>query len=86
MFTDLRADQIAAALGPDDFAIWPLFRVGPQAVTSTPPLSGPSSEHLMGTDAFGRDVFARLVHGTRTSLSLGALVAILSVLGATSSA
>ena len=42
VFADLRADEIAAALGPDDFAVWPLFRVGPQAVTSTPPLSGPS--------------------------------------------
>lgn len=80
VFADLRADQIAASLGPDDFAVWPLFRVGPKAVTSSPPLSGPSSAHLLGTDAFGRDVFARLVHGTRTSLSLGALVATLSVL------
>jgi peptide/nickel transport system permease protein len=78
-FADLRADQIAASLGPDDFAVWPPFRVGPRASTTAPPLSGPSADHLLGTDAFGRDVFARLVHGTRTSLSLGALVAFLAV-------
>jgi peptide/nickel transport system permease protein len=29
--------------------------------------------HLMGTDAVGRDVFARTVHGTRTSLSFAVL-------------
>src|SRR5687767_6622354 len=26
-------------------------------------LEGPSKEHLMGTDAIGRDLFARLVYG-----------------------
>ena len=26
---------------------------------------GPSKEHLLGTDAFGRDSFARLIHGAR---------------------
>jgi peptide/nickel transport system permease protein len=35
-----------------------------------PPLS---SGHLLGTDAVGRDVFARTVHGTRTSLSFAVL-------------
>ena len=28
---------------------------------------GPSAEHLLGTDAFGRDSFARLIHGARWS-------------------
>lgn len=31
-------------------------------------LQPPSSEHIMGTDAYGRDVLARLVHGARNSL------------------
>ena len=34
-------------------------------------LHGPSSEHLFGTDHLGRDVFARIVHGTRLSLFIG---------------
>lgn len=34
-------------------------------------LQGPSSEHIFGTDKVGRDVFARIVHGSRVSLSIG---------------
>ena len=34
-------------------------------------LQAPSSEHLFGTDAFGRDTFARILHGSRVSLSIG---------------
>jgi peptide/nickel transport system permease protein len=36
---------------------------------------GPSSEHWLGTDDIGRDVFSRVVYGTRVSLSVG-LVAV----------
>ncbi len=31
----------------------------------------PDSEHMLGTDNFGRDVFAQLIAGTRTSLLIG---------------
>lgn len=34
-------------------------------------LQGPSAEHWFGTDEFGRDIFARLVHGARVSLRVG---------------
>ncbi|MGI2335444.1 MAG: ABC transporter permease [Dehalogenimonas sp.] len=34
-------------------------------------LQGPSSEHWLGTDALGRDAFARLIYGARTSLMVG---------------
>lgn len=34
-------------------------------------LEPPSGEHWLGTDEFGRDIFARLVHGTRISLTVG---------------
>ena len=32
------------------------------------PYSSPSLDHLMGTDNFGRDVFSRIVYGTRIDL------------------
>lgn len=34
-------------------------------------LQPPSAKHWLGTDKFGRDIFARLVHGTRVSLKVG---------------
>jgi peptide/nickel transport system permease protein len=37
------------------------------------------SFHLLGTDRFGRDVWARLVYGARVSLGVGALATVLSV-------
>ena len=38
-------------------------------------LEAPSSEHIMGTDELGRDVFSRLVYGARVSIST-ALIAV----------
>jgi peptide/nickel transport system permease protein len=36
-------------------------------------LQTPSREHIFGTDHVGRDIFARIVHGSRVSISLGLL-------------
>jgi peptide/nickel transport system permease protein len=52
-------------------------------------LAAPSSSHPLGTDALGRDVWSRLVHGTRVDLRVGVLCAVLpmvigTVLGALS--
>jgi len=33
----------------------------------------PSAEHLLGTDALGRDLLVRVIHGTRISLLIGIL-------------
>lgn len=36
-------------------------------------LAKPSKDHWFGTDEYGRDIFARIVHGTRTSLFVGVI-------------
>ena len=38
-------------------------------------LQPPSMQHLFGTDAFGRDLFSRLIYGSRLTLMIVALVA-----------
>lgn len=43
-------------------------------------LEPPSLRHWMGTDALGRDVLARLVHGARVSLAVGLVAAALAML------
>lgn len=43
-------------------------------------LQNPSAAHWFGTDRFGRDVFAQIVHGSRRSLSLGIGTTLLSVI------
>jgi peptide/nickel transport system permease protein len=46
--------------------------------------SGPSGEHLLGTDDLGRDLLARVVHGSRTVLILAPIsVLIALVVGST---
>lgn len=44
-------------------------------------LHAPSATNWLGTDEFGRDVFARIIHGGRYSLSIGLAVVALSGLG-----
>ena len=44
----------------------------------------PSGEHLMGTDDLGRDILARVVHGSRVSLSIGFLAVTISMIIGTS--
>lgn len=44
------------------------------------PNAAPSSTHLLGTDSLGRDLFARLIYGTRVSLLLAPAAALLATL------
>ncbi len=47
-------------------------------------LQAPSAEHLLGTDEFGRDVFSRILVGTRVALGVGIIpVAVALVIGVT---
>ncbi|WP_404454256.1 nickel transporter permease [Oceanobacillus kapialis] len=40
----------------------------------------PSSEHLLGTDELGRDIFSRIVHGTRISIQIGVIAVGISLI------
>jgi peptide/nickel transport system permease protein len=52
----------------------------PVVIDFTAMLSPPSWEHWLGTDAFGRDVYTRIIYGARTALLVGFLS---SLMGAT---
>jgi peptide/nickel transport system permease protein len=55
----------------------------PTALDVQATLTPPSGRHWFGTDDFGRDLFARVVHGIRLSLLVGSSVlAVTAVLGA----
>ena len=43
-------------------------------------LQKPSMEHLFGTDNLGRDMFARVIHGSRYSISLAIVISLVSLL------
>jgi peptide/nickel transport system permease protein len=43
-------------------------------------LAPPSADHWMGTDALGRDMAARVIHGARVSLGVGLLAAFFALL------
>lgn len=44
-------------------------------------LESPSLEHPMGTDSFGRDVFSRVIYGTRVSVYVGLAIVFFGTLG-----
>jgi peptide/nickel transport system permease protein len=82
--------RIAREAAPGDFAIYPVVPYGPTQTPSSEAtvLARPSlAQHPLGTDRYGRDVFARVVHGARTTLTVAlaavaAFVFVGAVLGA----
>jgi len=55
------------------FALFAPFiaRQNPAAMDTDSVLAGPSCAHIFGTDTLGRDIFSRIVYGSRISLSIG---------------
>ncbi|MDL2408904.1 ABC transporter permease [Rhizobium calliandrae] len=56
----------------DPLAMNPQFRLNP-----------PSSEHMLGTDMFGRDIFTRVLYGGQVSLAIGVGTAALATTAGT---
>ena len=56
-----------------------LATVDPQALSPIQRLRQPSTEHWFGTDMLGRDVYSRVIYGSRISLTVGVAVAALSI-------
>jgi peptide/nickel transport system permease protein len=73
---------VVAALAAPVIGGDPLFHRDIVTTRFLPPLSSDpaGSFHLLGTDRFGRDVWARLLFGARVSLGVGALAVFISVL------
>jgi peptide/nickel transport system permease protein len=64
----LAALALAAIVGPE-------IARDPNRLDLESILRPPSRAHWLGTDALGRDLAARVVHGARTSLAVGAMAA-----------
>ena len=65
-------------------SLWIDYETQVVAINGTQMLQHPSAQHIMGTDRYGRDVFLRLIWGTRYSLSVGVVsVLIAAVIGTT---
>lgn len=58
----------------------PLSGIDPNETAVLQRLARPSAAHWLGTDELGRDLFARIAFGGRTSLALAALTALGAVL------
>jgi len=50
----------------------------PLKIDVTKRLQAPSSQHIMGTDHLGRDLFSRVIFGARISLMVGVTIAFIS--------
>ena len=57
-----------------------LFTSDPIQMNPVERLKTPSLTHWFGTDMFGRDIYSRTVYGSRISLGVGLVAAVLSVI------
>lgn len=64
---------LLAGLGP----LWAPY--DPTAINIPKRLAPPGPEFLLGTDALGRDILSRLLHGARWSLGLAFVISVISL-------
>ncbi|MEK4627130.1 MAG: nickel transporter permease [Solibacillus sp.] len=50
-----------------------ILKTDPNAVNVLNKLQAPSKDHWFGTDNFGRDIFTRIIYGTKLTLTVGFL-------------
>lgn len=87
----LLRQQRTIAIGIGILGLITLISIFASVLTSNDPsfmqprlrLRPPSAEFLFGTDALGRDLFARVLYGSRTSLLIGLLVTLGTLLTGT---
>jgi peptide/nickel transport system permease protein len=65
--------------GKTPFAVFPLRGYAYRETDPGSSVLPPSGKHWLGTDTEGRDVFARMLYGTRISLSIGVVAVALYV-------
>lgn len=53
----------------------------PNTIGVGPQLQGPSFDHLLGTDNFGRDILSRIMDGSRTVFLIGILSVAIGLIG-----
>jgi peptide/nickel transport system permease protein len=66
---------ILMALLPQYISPYDPYKIDPYAT-----FKPPSLEHLFGTDDLGRDILSQVIYGARTSMTIGASAASLSIL------
>jgi peptide/nickel transport system permease protein len=70
----IAAQVLTALLGPS------VLTYGPNVMDYTAVLDGPSTQHVLGTDELGRDIFSRLVAGSQLSISVSVASVFLAAL------
>lgn len=58
----------------------PPIAFSPNTIDMKSRLAPPTRAHLLGTDDLGRDIFSRLIHGARVSLTVGFLATVIALI------
>lgn len=80
---DYKDEFVRELIEADGWILWPPIRFHHSSINyqlTTPSPSKPTKENWLGTDDQGRDVLARIIYGTRTSLLFGLLLTLSSSL------